>query len=114
MEDQCMQPQEINPADIFTKTSELADKIGANQVCKQAAVTDASNFSTSAGVSGSVSGFGVGAEAEAHAQASSAFAHNSMEQSGCGTLVLSAQKILNNSSRWNRFVTDVLNVFKFI
>lgn len=99
MEDQCMQPQEINPADIFTKTSELADKIGANQVCKQAAVTDASNFSTSAGVSGSVSAFGVGAEAEAHAQASSAFAHNSMEQSGCGTLVLSAQKILNNSKK---------------
>lgn len=94
-----MQPQEINPSDVFTKTSELADKIGANQVCKQAAVTDASNFSTSAGASGSVSGFGVGAEAEAHAQASSAFAHNSMEQSGCGTLVLSAQKILNNSKK---------------
>jgi hypothetical protein len=99
MDDQCQTPTDIPPAEIFSKTSELADKLGASQECKKSADTAYSNASTSAGASASASGFGAEVKGEVHAQASYAEGSNSMSESGCGTLILAAQKIVTNSKK---------------
>jgi hypothetical protein len=99
MDDQCQTPTDIPQSDIASKTSELVDKLGGNQECKQAANTDYSNASTSAGASASASGFGAEVKGEVHAQASYAEGSNSMSQSGCGTLIVAAQKIVTNSKK---------------
>ena len=101
MDDQCQTPTDIPPADIFSKATELAEKMGAGQECKKAAKTDYSNASTSMGVSGSASGYGAEVKAEAHAQASYIAGSNSMAESGCGTLLITAQKVINNSKKIN-------------
>ena len=99
MNDQCQTPTDIPQSDIATKTDELVDKLGGNQECKQSAKTDATNAATSAGASASASGFGAEVKGEVHAQASLATSSNSMEQSGCGTLIVAAQKIISNSKK---------------
>lgn len=101
MDDKCEQPSDIYSPEVFSKTDDLIEKMGGDQVCKKAASTDATNFSTSGGVSGEVSGYGARVAAEAHFQASGGTVSNQMEQSGCGTLLIAAQKIVNNTKSVN-------------
>lgn len=93
--DQCNPPTDITVPDIYGKISDLADKMGASAVCKKAAQTDALNFASSGGVSAG----GYGVNAEGHYQVSGGAVHNTMEESGCGPIMLAAQKIISNSKQ---------------
>lgn len=94
-QDECRPASDIPARDIYSKISDLAEKMGASQVCKQAALNDAANFSSSGGVSAS----GYGMDAEGHYQVSGGASHSTMEQSGCGPIMLAAQKIISNTKQ---------------
>jgi len=93
--DKCNPPTDIPPQDIYSKISDLAKSLGASEVCTKAALTDAANFASSGGVSAG----GYGVNAEGHYQVSGGATHNTMEESGCGPIMVAAQKIISNSKQ---------------
>jgi len=95
MNDQCSGIDNIPPANIFSKTADLAEKLGANQECKKEIETLAAHYSASLEAKGSI---GI-ASAETAAQASGGMDYMKGMQSGCTPLVIAAQKIVSNSKK---------------
>ena len=101
MSDECLQPQQIKPADIFSNVSDLVKKLGGDAVCSTAAELDEVHASASGQESASANLGPASVQEQASFQASGGATHSNMNQSGCGTLVVAAQKIANNSSQIN-------------
>lgn len=95
MNDQCSGTTDIPTADIFEKTSQLAEKLGASQECKKEIETLATHFSSSFETQANV---GI-ASAGAKGQVSGGADYMKGSQSGCTPLVIAAQNIISNSKK---------------
>jgi hypothetical protein len=95
MNDQCSGITDIPPSDIFSKTSELAEKLGASEKCTKEIETMAAHYSASLDAKASL---GV-VSGETKAQTSGGADYMKGSQSGCTPLVLAAQKIITNSKK---------------
>jgi hypothetical protein len=95
MNDQCAGITDIPPADIFQKTAELAEKLGADAQCKKEIETLGTHFASSMDAKanlGPISG-------QVKGQISGGADYMKGRQSGCTPLVIAAQKIISNSKK---------------
>ena len=95
MNDQCSGINDIPASDIFGKTSELAEKLGAGEKCTKEIETMAAHYAASMDAKGSL---GI-ASTELKTGVSGGMDYMKGKQSGCTPLVLAAQKIITNSKK---------------
>jgi hypothetical protein len=103
----CQQPPSFSTDDIFAKASDIAGKLGGDQVCTKKQDNYASTNQTSMSIKGQVDALFVSASMAAAASHSETLQSQKMAQSGCGSLMITATNVSSKTAQMQCIINNV-------